>query len=93
MDIKKAKQFVYIPVNRDNIFISNNLQKLLEMSKSSEYFCSTCGVKTVYALIDTDRGETLMHLSKQSEKYVISERYLLWKYIPKIYSNRKIVNL
>lgn len=93
MSNKHAKYFVYIPVNGNCIYISKELNKLQELSKNSEYYCSNCGTKSIYALIDTEKGETLMHLDYRTQTPKIAEKYLPWKYIEKIYTNREVINI
>ena len=90
MDKEKAKAFLYDAThggdNRKVLFVSKDLQRLLDLNNGELFF--------VYAIIDTESGETLMNMDwSYSQEPIIMRRFIHLDYFLKYHSNCKVINL
>lgn len=86
MDKEKAKEFIYVPHDDDNIYISKDLQTLLDANDNDLIW--------IYAVIDTESGEVLMSMDwSYSGEPIIMHRFIHKAYFLKHYHNKTIVKL
>lgn len=88
MDIAKAKEFMYIPYEGSVIYISKDLWKLIEMCGRKGMHCN------MYAIIETESGDTMMFLDwSYSDEPIIMGRFIHLSYFLDYYSNKEIIKL
>lgn len=86
MDKSVAKSFVYRDVNTDKVYVSKDLQKLLDKS------CNK--LSTIYAVIDTESGETLMDMDwAYSGEPIIMGRFIHKEFYFSMYDDEDIIDL
>lgn len=90
MDKEKAKAFLFDASHSQGIaktiFISKDLQRLLDMNDGELFF--------IYAIIDTESGETLMNMDwSYSGEPIIMRRFIHLKYFLKYHWDKKVINL
>ena len=90
MDKEKAKAFLFDASNGGNLCVnlykSKDLQKLLDMNNGELFF--------IYAIIDTESGETLMNMDwSYSGEPIIMGRFLHLEYFLRHYWNKKVIDL
>ena len=82
MDKEKAKEFLYDDDNK--IYISKDLQKLIDMSGGKLIF--------IFAVLDTESGEILMHMDwAYSGEPIIMGRFIHKEYFLTANSSQEIV--
>lgn len=86
MDKEKAKEFLFFDqINEDKeiIYISNDLDKLIEMNDGS--------LTSIYAIVDTENGEKLFEMDfAYSGEPIIMRVFLHKDFFMKHYWNREI---
>lgn len=88
MDIALAKKFIYSPYAGD-ILVSKNLDTIIEHIQS-RYMIPT----SVFAVIDTDSGEQLMHIDEfYGGGFFIWDRFMHADSFWKFKSTRKVIDL
>lgn len=90
MDKEKAKAFLFDATYGKNcdekMYKSKDLQRLLDMNNGNLQF--------IYAIIDTESGETLMHMDwSYSNEPIIMRRFIHLEYFLKFYEDIKLVDL
>lgn len=90
MDKEKAKAFLYDATHVDNdcksMYKSKDLQRLLDMNNGELIF--------IYAIIDTESGETLMYMDwSYSDEPIIMGRFIHLDYFLKYHWNEKVIDL
>ena len=90
MDKEIAKAFIFDATeggfNGNTIYKSKDLQKLIDMNDGELYF--------IYAIIDTESGETLMNMDKAYDgEPIILGRFIHLDYFIKHYSNKQFIDL
>ena len=69
MDKEKAKEFLFDDHGSNNIYISKDLQKLMDMNNGDLFF--------IYAVIETVSGDTLMDMEwSYSGEPIITRRFI-----------------
>lgn len=82
MDKEKAKEFLYDDDNK--IYISKDLQKLIDMNGGK--------LISIFAVLDTESGETLMHMDwAYSGEPIIMGRFIHKEYFLDANSSQEIV--
>ena len=90
MDKEKAKAFLFDATHGKNhcktLYKSKDLQRLLDMNDGKLFF--------IYAIIDTESGETLMNMDwSYSEEPIIIGRFIHLEYFLKYHWNKKVIDL
>lgn len=91
MDKEKAKEFWFDAThncngNQGKIYISKDLQKLMDMNDGELFF--------IYAVIETESGDTLMHMDwSYSGEPIIMRRFIHAEYFRKHHWNKEFVKL
>lgn len=86
MDIAKAKEFLYMPHDEETIYISKDLQTLLDRSNGD--------LISVYAVVETASGETLCYMDfSYAGEPIIMRRFIHKDYFMKHYQRKKIIAL
>lgn len=86
MDKEKAKEFIYAPHDEKNIYVSKDIQTLLDRGDNELFW--------IYAVIDTASGEVLMSMDwSYSGEPIIMSRFIHKAYFLKHYHNKTIVKL
>lgn len=87
MDTAKAKEFIFLDLwNNDKIYISKDLQTLIDMNDGS--------LNSIYAVVDTESGEKLFDMDfAYSGEPIIMRVFLHKKFFMDHYWNREIINL
>lgn len=89
MDKEKAKEFLFFDqINEDKeiIYFSKDLQKLIEMNDGS--------LTSIYAVVDTESGEKLFEMDfAYSGEPIIMRVFLHKDFFMKHYWNREIRNV
>lgn len=90
MDKEKAKAFLFDAThggnNRMTLYKSKDLQKLLDLNNGELFF--------IYAIIDTESGETLMNMDwSYSNEPIIIRRFIHLDYFLKYHWNKKVIDL
>lgn len=69
MEKVKAKEFLFDSPKRHKIYISKDLQKLIDMNDGELFF--------IYAVIETESGDTLMNMDfSYSGEPIIMRRFI-----------------
>ncbi len=69
METVKAKEFLFDSPKRHKIYISKDLQKLIDMNDGELFF--------IYAVIETESGDTLMNMEfSYSGEPIIMGRFI-----------------
>lgn len=86
MDKSLAKSFVYRDIKTDKVYVSKDLQKLLDMSSNR--------LNTIFAVIDTESGETLMYMDwAYSGEPIIMGRFIHKEFYFSMYEDEDIIDL
>lgn len=90
MEKEKAKAFLFDATNGKNhcktIYRCRCLQKLLDMNDGELFF--------IYAIIDTDSGETLMNMDWSYEREpIIMSRFIHLEFFLRYHMNKKLIDL
>lgn len=90
MEKEKAKAFLFDASHGENycmsLYKSKDLQRLLEMNNGELFF--------IYAIIDTESGETLMNMDwSNSEEPIIMNRFIHLDYYLKYHWDKKVIDL
>lgn len=85
MDKEKAKEYLFDDQDRNKIYISKDLQKLMDMNNGELFF--------IYAVIETESGDTLMNMEwSYSGEPIIMRRFIHKDYFIK-YKNKEVIIL
>lgn len=85
MDKEKAKEYLFDDQNGHKIYISKDLQKLMDMNDGDLIF--------IYAVIETESGDTLMNMDwSYSGEPIIMNRFIHKDYFIK-YKNKEVIIL
>ena len=85
MDKEIAKEYIFDDQNSHKIYISKDLQKLMDMNNGELYF--------IYAVIETESGDTLMNMEwSYSQEPIIMRRFIHKDYFIK-YKNKEVITL
>lgn len=85
MDKERAKEYLFDDHTRHKIFVSKDLQKLMDMNEGELFF--------IYAVIDTESGETLMNMEwSYSGEPIIMRRFIHKDYFVR-YRNKQVIEL
>lgn len=85
MDKEKAKEFLFDDQVRNKIFISKDLQKLMDMNKGSLCF--------IYAVLETESGENLMNMDwSYANEPIIMDRFIHKDFLIK-FKNKEVVHI
>ncbi len=90
MEKEKAKAFFFDASHGQGyskkLFISKDLQSLLDMNDGELFF--------IYAIIDTESGETLMNMDwSYSGEPIIMDRFIHLEYFLKYHWDKKVIDL
>lgn len=90
MEKEKAKAFLFDASHGKNhcmnLYKSKDLQRLMDMNDGELFF--------IYAIIDTESGETLMNMDwSYSEEPIIIGRFIHLEYFLKSHWNKKVIDL
>ena len=85
MDKEKAKEYLFDDQKGHKIYISKDLQKLMDMNDGDLFF--------IYAVIETESGDTLMNMElSYSGEPIIMRRFIHKDYFIK-YKNKEVIIL
>lgn len=85
VDKEKAKEYLFDDQGRHKIYISKDLQKLMDMNEGELFF--------IYAVIETESGDTLMNMDwSYSGEPIIMGRLIHKDYFIK-YKNKEVIIL
>jgi len=85
MDKEKAKEYLFDDQKSHKIYISKDLQKLIDMNNGDLFF--------IYAVIETESGDTLMNMEwSYSGEPIIMRRFIHKDYFIK-YKNKEVTIL
>lgn len=83
MDKETAKEFLFDDQDRHKMYISKDLQKLIDMNNGKLFF--------IYAVIETESGDTLMNMDwSYSGEPIIMGRFIHKEFLVK-YKDKQIV--
>ena len=90
MDKEKARAFLFDGSHGEKdcatLYKSKDLQRLLDMNDGGLYF--------IYAIIDTESGETLMNMDwSYSGEPIIMDRFIHLDFYLKYHWNAKVIDL
>ena len=86
MDKEKAKEFIFFEPLEEVIYISNDLDKLIELNGDS--------LTSIYAVVDTENGEKLFEMDfAYSGEPIIMRVFLHKKYFMDYYHTAKIIKI
>lgn len=90
MEKEKAKAFLFDASHGENhcmaLYKSKDLQRLLDMNDGELLF--------IYAIIDTESGETLMNMDwSYNEEPIIMNRFIHLDYYLKYHWDKKVIDL
>lgn len=86
MDKEKAKEFILLSQNRKKIYISKNVDELIELNNGR--------LKDVYAVLNTEIGEKLFEMDfAYSGTPIIMGVFVHKDFFVKYYNNAKIIEL
>ncbi len=86
MDKEKAKEFLFDAeiINENKIYISKDLQKLIDMNNGK--------LISIFAVVETESGETLMNMDfAYSGEPIIMDRFIHKKFFLNANCNQKVV--
>ena len=85
MEKEKAKEYLFDDKNSHKIYISKDLQKLMDMNDGELFF--------IYAVVETESGDTLMNMEwSYSGEPIIMRRFIHKEYFIK-YKNKDIIEI
>ena len=86
MDKERAKSFMYTPEEGKKIYMSKNLQDLLDLSNNS--------LINIYAILETESGDTLCNMDwSYSGEPIIMDRFIHLEYYLDHYWFKEIIKL
>ncbi len=86
MDKERAKEFIFYEALEETIYISKDLEKLIELNEGS--------LTGIYAVVDTENGEKLFEMDfAYSGEPIIMRVFLHKEFFMKYLGNRKIIEL
>lgn len=90
MDKEKAKAFLFDATHSGNncntLFKSKDLQRLLDLNQGNLFF--------IYAIIDTESGETLMNMDwSYSGEPIIMRRFIHLDFFLKYHWDKQVIDL
>jgi hypothetical protein len=86
MDKERAKYFLFLDEDTNNIYVSKDLEKILDRTDNELFW--------VYAIIETQSGETLFEMDwSYSGEPIIMGRFIHTEFFFEHYHYMKIVNL
>ena len=86
MDTAKAKEFLFYDALEEKIYISKNLDRLIELNDGS--------LTGIYAVVDTESGEKLFEMDfAYSGEPIIMRVFLHKDFFMKYNWNREIINI
>ena len=88
MDKERAKEFLFDAeiINEDKIYISKNLQKLIDMNNGK--------LISIFAVVETESGDTLMNMDwAYSGEPIIMGRFLHKDYFLKANSSQEVIRI
>lgn len=87
MDKERAKEFIYYDYDNDIIYISKDVQSLIELSPEHD-------LVWIYAVVDTETGEKLFNMDfAYSGEPIIMRVFLHKKYFMDYHWTAKIVKI
>ena len=87
MDTARAKEFIYYDIDEDIIYLSTDLQKLIDLHPEHD-------LTFVYGVVDTESGEKLFEMDFAYSGEPILMRVFLHKdYYMEYHSDAKIVRV
>ena len=86
MDKEKAKEFLFHDEDSRKIYLSKDLQKLMDMNDGKLFW--------IYAVIETESGDTLMNMDfAYSGEPIIMNRFIHKNYFMHHYHSYEVVNI
>lgn len=88
MDKERAKEFLFDAeiINEDKIYISKDLQKLIDMNNGK--------LISIFAVVETESGDTLMNMDwAYSGEPIIMDRFLHKDYFLKANSSQEVIRI
>ena len=86
MDKEKAKEFLFYDILEEKIYISTDLDKLIEINEGS--------LTGIYAVVDTDNGEKLFEMDfAYSGEPIIMRVFLHKDFFMRHYWNREVIHV
>ena len=86
MDKEIAKEFLFLDKDSRKIYLSKDLQKLMDMNDGELFF--------IYAVIETKSGDTLMNMDfAYSGEPIIMDRFIHKDYFMHHYHFYEVVNI
>ena len=86
MDKERAKEFLFDAdiINENNIYISKDLQKLIDMNEGR--------LISIFAVVETESGDTLMEMDWSFDgEPIIMHRFIHKDYFLQANSNQEVV--
>lgn len=85
MEKERAKEYLFDDQNSSKIYISKDLQKLMDMNDGKLYF--------IYAVVETESGDTLMNMEwSYSGEPIIMFRFIHKEFFLK-YKNKEVIDI
>lgn len=85
MDKEWAKEYLFDSKDEHKIYISKDLQKLMDMNNGELFF--------IYAVVETESGDTLMEIDwSYAGEPIIMHRFIHKDYFIK-FKNKEVVNI
>lgn len=85
METVRAKEFLFDDIETCNVFISTDLQKLMDMNEGELSF--------IYAVIETEDGDILANMDwSYAGEPIIMQRFVHKEFLIR-YKNKKIMNI
>lgn len=85
MDKEKAREYLFDSQDEHKIYISKDLQKLMDMNSGELFF--------IYAVVETESGDTLMEMDwSYAGEPIIMHRFIHKDYFIK-FKNKEVVNI
>lgn len=87
MDKERAKEFIYAPHDEKKIYISKDLQKILDIKRTPQLLW-------IYAVLETESGDTLCNMDyAYSGEPIIMDRFIHKDFFMEHYWFKEIINL
>lgn len=85
MDKEKAKEYLFDNPKTHKIYISKDLQKLIDMNEGHLYF--------IYAVLETESGDTLMEMDwNYAGEPIIMRRFIHKDFLVK-YKDKNVIEI
>ena len=86
MDKEKAKEFIFYEILEDKIYVSKNIDSLIELNDGS--------IIGIYAVVDTENGEKLFEMDfAYSGEPIIMRVFLHKAYFMDYHKGAEIINV